>query len=162
MFLSQKKHAHVFVQGYSYGSLIATLFPVLQDPQIKTSYILISYPLGPRSFLTLFRSSTYTKRLQDLVRSPISRSRILILYGDQDEFTSKDNYVGWASDLVKLRSKVMERTEPGLVEASSRSDGSELRPGLTVYCCPGASHFWRGRHGTWLLESIEKWLSNED
>lgn len=140
------------MQGYSHGSLIATLFPVLRNPQIKTSYILISYPLGPRSYLTLFRSSTYTKKLHDIICS--ASSDILIFYGDQDEFTSRNNYVGWVTELVKLRKEV---TQPGSVEQGPRP---VEHPGLTVAYRPGASHFWRGRDGIWLADTIEKWLSS--
>ncbi|KAJ3863126.1 Alpha/Beta hydrolase protein [Lentinula novae-zelandiae] len=117
--------------GYSYGSLIASLHPLMQNTQIKTSHILISYPLGPRSYLTLFRSSTYASRLQELIRS--QDSNVLIIYGDQDEFTSAKSYESWAKELQGQR-------------------------GLSLLCRSGASHFWRGRHGVWLSEVTGKWL----
>ncbi|KAJ3847317.1 Alpha/Beta hydrolase protein [Lentinula lateritia] len=128
----------VTIIGYSYGSLIASLHPLMQNTQIKTSHILISYPLGPRSYLTLFRSSTYASKLQELIRS--QDSNVLIIYSDQDEFTSAKSYESWVKELVELK-----KDEQG-------------QRGLTLLCRSGASHFWRGRHGVWLSEMIGKWL----
>lgn len=123
----------------------------MQNTQIKTSHILISYPLGPRSYLTLFRSSTYASKLQELIRS--QDSNVLIIYGDQDEFTSAKSYEGWAKELVELRKDASRE--------QSQTSGHNLEQGqrgLTLLCRSGASHFWRGRHGVWLSEVIGKWL----
>ncbi|KAJ3915397.1 Alpha/Beta hydrolase protein [Lentinula edodes] len=146
----------VTIIGYSYGSLIASLHPLMQNTQIKTSHILISYPLGPRSYLTLFRSSTYASKLQELIRS--QDSNVFIIYGDQDEFTSAKSYESWVKELAELRKDGSlkqsqtsgHNSEPGLVEQGQR--------GLTLLCRSGASHFWRGRHGVWLSKVIGKWL----
>ena len=115
-------------QGYSHGSLIASLHPVLSS--VKTSHILISYPLGPRAFLTLFHSSTYINALKDLDQHP--DSKVLIIYGDSDEFTSQSRYRSWASSL---------------------QDGS-----VDVVEVKSASHFWHGRKGRELAEIIKRWL----
>ncbi|KAI0684706.1 alpha/beta-hydrolase [Cytidiella melzeri] len=86
------------VLGYSYGSLIATLFPQQPDfANIKFSHILLSYPLGPRSWLTAFRSGHYTKALTDLLHNP--QSNVLVVYGDHDNFTSVESYDMWADGL---------------------------------------------------------------
>ncbi|PPQ65269.1 hypothetical protein CVT26_000229 [Gymnopilus dilepis] len=83
------------ILGYSHGSLVASMHPVLDN--VKTSHILLSYPIGPRGFLTLFNSSSYTRALNDLVHHP--RSNVLIIFGDCDEFTSQSKYKAWAAGL---------------------------------------------------------------
>ncbi|KAG6832792.1 hypothetical protein H0H92_009410 [Tricholoma furcatifolium] len=72
----------VFI-GYSHGSLIASLQPVI--PSIKTTHILISYPLGPRGWLTMFNTGTYNAKLKELVQD--KSSHVLVVFGDDDEFT---------------------------------------------------------------------------
>ena len=105
--------------------------PVLSQafPMVKLSHILLSYPLGPRSWLTLFHSSSYSKALEALVQHP--DSNVLIIFGDRDEFTSQSNYTTWASDL-KGNVKIVEIKD--------------------------ASHFWGGRSGRELGEIVNKWL----
>ncbi|KAF8150634.1 Alpha/Beta hydrolase protein [Crassisporium funariophilum] len=114
--------------GYSHGSLIASLHPLL-SPQIKTSHILLSYPLGPRAWLTLFNSASYTTALVDLVRN--DDSNVLVVYGSRDEFTSQSKYKAWASGLL------------GNVE---------------IVEVEGGSHFWRGNSGRELEAIIKGWL----
>ncbi|RDB25743.1 hypothetical protein Hypma_006804 [Hypsizygus marmoreus] len=105
--------------GYSYGALIASLHAII--PDVATAHILISYPLGPIGWLTLFHTSTYTARLKELIQN--ANSRVLIIYGDQDEFTAASRYKAWRDTL-----------EQG-------SHGGCLK----VVEVAGASHFWRGR-----------------
>ncbi|KAF9475404.1 alpha/beta-hydrolase [Pholiota conissans] len=116
------------IMGYSHGSLIASLHPVL--PSVKTSHILLSYPLGPRSWLTLFKSSSYSTALHELVRH--RNSNVLVIYGDQDEFTSVEKYRTWASDLAGENVEIVE--------------------------VQNASHFWHGGSGRELETVISKWL----
>lgn len=73
------------------------MFPVLSSVQVKTFHLLISYPLGPRPWLTLFNSSSYTRALDELLQHP--GSNVLLIYGDKDEFTSHGKYQEWASDM---------------------------------------------------------------
>lgn len=115
------------LQGYSHGSLIASMHPVL--PSIKTSHLLLSYPLGPRSWLTLFHSSSYTSALEALLKH--SNSNVLVMFGDKDEFTSISSYQKWASGLN------------GNVE---------------VLEVENASHFWRGRSARQLAAAVRNWL----
>ncbi|KAJ3833899.1 Alpha/Beta hydrolase protein [Lentinula raphanica] len=129
------KTSDVVIVGYSHGSLIASLYPILPGKHTKVSHVLVSYPLGPRKYLTLFHSSTYASKLRELVQN--RHSNVLIIYGDQDEFTSAKSYEGWAQELIKQGQKQNR---------------------MTVCCRPGASHFWRGRHGIWLAETVAKWL----
>ncbi|KAI0312930.1 alpha/beta-hydrolase [Amylostereum chailletii] len=129
----------VFV-GYSNGCLISSLQPPM-DPPVRTSHVLLSYPLGPRSFLTLFNGRTYQQRLEDLVRHP--RSRVLLIYGDADEFTAADSYETWATGLRTIAEN--ERTGGDeLPENRSEQDIPESTPLCVVEFIPGASHFWRG------------------
>ncbi|TRM65064.1 Alpha/Beta hydrolase protein [Schizophyllum amplum] len=113
---------NVAIVGYSHGSLIASLHPVLEPP-VQTQHILISYPLGPRGWLTLFKSSHYTAKLSDLLRDP--RGRVLIVHGDNDEFTSAGSYRTWVEELQKVTQ-------------------GEAKAQLAISLFPGVSHFWHG------------------
>ncbi|KAF7330476.1 Peptidase-S15 domain-containing protein [Mycena venus] len=84
----------IVVLGYSYGSLIASLQPVL--PNIPTSHVLVSYPLGVRGWLTLFKSR-YEEALKELLRNPASN--VLVVHGDSDQFTSSAAYRTWTDTL---------------------------------------------------------------
>ncbi|KAF5326980.1 hypothetical protein D9619_004816 [Psilocybe cf. subviscida] len=118
----------VVLLGYSHGSLITSLHPALTSPKI--SHILLSYPLGPRTWLTLFNSSSYTTALRQLVEDP--NSNVLLIFGDQDEFTSISSYKSWASELEGPNARVVE--------------------------IKSASHFWRGRSALQLESAILDWL----
>jgi len=121
----------VVLIGYSHGALITSLHPALPSP-VKTSHLLLSYPLGPRSFLTLFHGGTYTSRLNELINDP--QSNILIVHGDQDEFTGAETYEGWVAEL--------------------RKNGGEFR----VELVRGATHFWTSRSGQRLGEIVKGWV----
>jgi len=118
-------------KGYSHGSLIASLHPVLLAP-IRTSHVLLSYPLGPRGWLTLFQTSYYQARLEQLVQDP--ESNVLVIYGDKDEFTSKSSYKGW-----------VEKLKNG-------------NTGLRVAEIENGRHFWGGRSGQMLKQVVVEWL----
>lgn len=66
-------------QGYSHGSLVASLHPTL--PGIRTKHMLLSYPLGPRGWLTFFHTRTYSTQLKNLIRNP--EADVLVVFGDQ-------------------------------------------------------------------------------
>lgn len=122
------------LQGYSYGSLIASLHPLL--PNLRISHVLLSYPLGPRHWLTAFHSKSYTNALNALIHD--LRAYVLVLYGDHDEFSSVENYDAWAEGLLQ------------------EADGKE---NLSIHKIDGATHFWRERGAVQrLLEVIEEWL----
>lgn len=103
------------------------MFPVL--PSVKTSHLLVSYPLGPKAWLTLFHSSSYTKALDDVLQHP--DSNVLVIFGGKDEFTSYSKYKEWASSL---------RGNVELVEVEH------------------GSHFWHGRSARILVDTVGKWL----
>ena len=127
-------------QGYSHGSLIASLHPILDD--VKTSHILLSYPMGPRHWLTAFRGHRYTTALQSLVNDP--RSNVLIIYGDNDNFTTVESYDAWVASLRDVH--------PVGKAAPSRGK-------LEVVKVRGASHFWREEEAVdRLIEVVRGWL----
>lgn len=74
------------------------------------SYILLSYPAGPRAFLTLFHSSTYDKALETIVASG---SRVLIVYGTGDEFTGVKRYEDWTGKFHERENVHVARVEDG-------------------------------------------------
>lgn len=107
---------------------------------MKVSHILVSYPLGPRTWLTAFKSATYTSTLNDLLQNP--RSDVLIIYGDCDQFTGEQNYDAWSEDL----------------KAQVSGDGKGK---LEIAKIDGASHFWIDREDckNRLLQKIVEWDS---
>ncbi|KAF8206574.1 Alpha/Beta hydrolase protein [Mycena galopus ATCC 62051] len=120
----------VVVLGYSYGSLIASLQPVL--PNIPTSHVLLSYPLGVRGWLTLFKSR-YAEALKELLRDPASN--VLVVFGDCDQFTSVAAYRTWKDTL-------------------------ETPPAAKLKCVEvkDGSHFWRDNDGDELVELVSGWV----
>ncbi|KAJ7716723.1 Alpha/Beta hydrolase protein [Mycena maculata] len=119
----------VVVLGYSHGSLVASLQPPL--PNIRTSHVLLSYPLSVRGFLTLFRHAHYAETLKALVSN--EKARVLCVYGDADEFTGEGAYEPWKRELEEAgRVKVVE--------------------------VKGGSHFWRGEDADEMLRIIREWV----
>ena len=84
--------------------------------------------------MTLFHGGTYAHRLDELINDP--QSNVLIVHGDQDEFTGAETYEGWMTELRK-------------------NDG-EFR----VELIQGATHFWASRSGERLKEIIRGWVPN--
>ncbi|KAI0925587.1 hypothetical protein AcW1_007991 [Taiwanofungus camphoratus] len=126
----------VVVIGYSYGALIASLLPAL--PGLRISHVLLSYPLGPRHWLTAFHGKAYTKALITLINN--NRSNVLLLYGDCDEFTPAESYDAWAHKLV-------QETEGG------------QQGRLKIVKIDSGTHFWRESDcARRLIETIEQWL----
>ncbi|EPT01649.1 hypothetical protein FOMPIDRAFT_1119778 [Fomitopsis schrenkii] len=124
----------VVLVGYSYGSLIASLHPPLTHPRV--SHVVISYPLSVRHWLTAFRGGTYSSTLADLVRDP--GARVLVLYGDHDDFTSVEAYDVWAHNLTEVAATDV----------------------LRIVKVEGANHFWRKRSPqAKLVDTFETWLS---
>ncbi|KAG6330345.1 hypothetical protein ID866_8742, partial [Astraeus odoratus] len=135
-FLRKEPHlTSVTIIGYSHGSLIATLQNVLPSP-IKTSYVLLSYPLSPRGLLTLFHAKTYAMALDTLLRD--ARTHVLIIYGEHDEFTSRAKYGAWTESLRKT---------------------SEGGAQLNIASVAEANHFWHSNSArTALRNTLESWL----
>ncbi|TFY54758.1 hypothetical protein EVG20_g9579 [Dentipellis fragilis] len=142
----------VVLIGYSNGSLPVSMHPVLPEP-IRTSHVLLSYPLGPRGFLTLFNTRTYQNKLDDLLRDP--RAHVLVIYGNADTFTGVESYDQW-TDRLKAVAKSSE----------TRDDGSEAVPGeagllgdrLVVKRIEGGTHFWTGNAHRDLVRTLHDFL----
>jgi len=130
---------HVLIVGYSYGALIASQNPVLPPP-MKTSHILLSYPLDKRSLLTLFHGQTYATALKSLVQSP--SSKVLLAHGTHDEFTGIKSYEVWAAQVQR--------------EATDGAEGGEHR--VQVEVIEGATHFWDESCAQVLCDAVERWL----
>jgi len=133
---------HVLFIGYSYGSLIVSQHPVLPEP-IKTSHILLSYPLDKRGLLTLFHSRSYAETLKALLQNP--RSNVLILYGDRDEFTGIGSYEAWTEEL---------RRDAG---QGTGDAGGRLQVGFVK----GATHFWERSKARIMQQIVEQWLDKQ-
>ncbi|EIW57676.1 alpha/beta-hydrolase [Trametes versicolor FP-101664 SS1] len=130
------------IVGYSHGSLIASMHPVL--PDLDTSHILLSYPLGPRHWLTAFHTHWYTTALRDLVRDP--KSNVLVIYSDGDNFTAVESYDAWAQGLKDLH-------------VAEAQDVAEAHGKLEVVEIAGASHFWREPPAVRrLLDVVRTWV----
>jgi uncharacterized protein len=104
----------------------------LDDPSIRTSHVLLSYPLSPLPILTFFHHGSHAAALGDLVSDP--DSDVLLVYGTRDQFTSESKYDAWSKDL-ELRAAKLE-----------------------VHKVDGADHFWGGAAMQTLLDIIGRWL----
>jgi len=82
--------------------------------------------------LTLFHGRTYNDHLHKLINDP--QSNILIVHGDQDEFTGAETYEGWVAEL--------------------RKNEGEFR----VELVQGATHFWTLGAGQRLKEVVNGWV----
>ncbi|KLO11578.1 alpha/beta-hydrolase [Schizopora paradoxa] len=127
---------HVLVVGYSHGALVAAQQPVLPNP-VRTSHILLSYPLDKRALLTLFHSSAHAAALKSLLQ--LEGSNVLIVYGDHDEFTANESYKAWTEELR------------GHVGTSGM---------LETRLVPNGSHFWRDYDAVELRQAVETWIDN--
>ncbi|GAA5910925.1 hypothetical protein JCM6882_001933 [Rhodosporidiobolus microsporus] len=129
--------------GYSFGSLAASSCPAPSAPsshppvRVRTSYLLLSYPLSVLWALCLFRSSPFTSALQSLVRR--GENRVLAVHGDRDQFSGVERLRAWAQGLEKEQGG--EEGCFGVVEVE------------------GADHFWQDRgKKRELLEAVKGWL----
>ena len=78
----------------------------------------------------MFNSGTYQNQLEKLVRD--RDSNVLVVHGDEDEFTSISKYRQWSGEL-----------------------GSQT----TVFVIAGGTHFWRGSAGDEMQRVVIGWLS---
>ncbi|KAI9490599.1 Alpha/Beta hydrolase protein [Zychaea mexicana] len=108
-----RKLSHLLISGYSFGSMIAASMP--HDNLIPCSYLLISYPLSVQWALATVRSSFFTEQANQLLLTATSDCKVLLLYGDHDQFTGVRSYQNWIKNAGKHVESVM---------------------------IPGADHFW--------------------
>lgn len=129
--------------GYSFGALAASSCPPPLPTSVcavRTSYLLISYPLSVTWALTFLQSGPFTKALRDLVQR--GENRVLAIFGDQDQFSAVAKLRAWAKGLEEV-------------------EGSEGR--WSAVEVSGADHFWRDRRTKGaLLEEVGRWLLSDD
>lgn len=81
----------------------------------------------------MFSSGTYQSQLEKLVQD--DNSNVLVIYGDEDEFTSISKYRRWSGEL-ESRARDVEKFE-----------------------IAGGTHFWRGQAGDEMQQSVIGWLT---
>jgi hypothetical protein len=103
------------------------------------------------------------------VRDP--GGRVLLCYGDADDFTGVEAYNEWAEALGKVavgaqdcdrgEGEDEERQQEEDGECEEGEDGLAERggKGLEVVKIPGASHFWGGQVGGGLIEAVTQFLT---
>ena len=84
-------------------------------------------------FLTAFYHNTHADKLKALIHD--TNSRVIILYGNHDQFTAEAKYDTWAAMLKDC------------------SKGN-----LNVVKIPGADHFWHGQAARHLHDALSAWL----
>lgn len=150
------------IQGYSYGSMLALSQPPLSSP-LQTYYLAIS-PVRPITLRPFFPSSRLLSFLfyqcptfnfflfpcllthplgfplstPQTLPSTLSRKRLLLLHGENDNFCSPSSAKKWVEKL-------------GLEEEEREFVGVE-----------DEDHFWRGREGLGRLEEeVRRWVERE-
>ncbi|KAG2224939.1 hypothetical protein INT45_010888 [Circinella minor] len=137
-----QKLSHLIIGGYSFGSMIAaSLRPQENDLSIPYSYLLISYPLNVRWALSTVRSSFFSSQVNQLLRTTendsnndnnnTNNNKVLVLYGDHDQFTGVRSYQNW----LKYAGQHVESV-----------------------IIPGADHFWFEYENT-LVTKVHDWVT---
>jgi hypothetical protein len=100
------------------------------------------------------------------VRDP--GARVLLCFGDEDDFTGVEAYDEWAEALGKLAVAADDDNGEEGGEGRREEEGSEEEEGdlaerggkgLEVVKIPGASHFWGGQPGGGLIEAVTQFLT---
>jgi uncharacterized protein len=112
----------------------------LNSTPIRIHHLLLSYPLGTRSVLTLFHTSHYTSTLKALIQD--KESDVLVVYGGRDEFTGVNAYDRWQKELE------------GYTRESPGKESGTLR----VCKVEDGTHFWFGRSGEELERVVGEWV----
>ena len=132
--------------------MIQTLYPGPQSihPNIfKVSYILLSHALGPVSLLTMFNSKTYTKALDELLLQ--SKTDVLCIYGDRDQFTSTKRYLAWTEHLkAVIKQRKVPKIQPAVADRRGAFQATQIE---------GADHFWRGNRGREMRKVVTDWIT---
>ncbi|KAJ7582251.1 Alpha/Beta hydrolase protein, partial [Mycena floridula] len=163
--------------GYSYGAIIAAnaihnfgelegiwssstgTDSTIHHPRpatIQGHTLLLSYPLSPRSFLTLFGGKRCDEGVTRLMgeqsetepNEQHERCKNLLIHGTHDEFTSVGKIETWIGDLKERIS----------TSRGSSSSPSSSNSNLDVRVIPNGSHFWRGEDGREMCRIVREWL----
>ncbi|KAI8139084.1 Alpha/Beta hydrolase protein [Fennellomyces sp. T-0311] len=121
-----RKLSHLIISGYSFGSMVAASMP--RDEHIPYSYLLISYPLSVQWALATVRSSYFTTQANQLLKE--DDSKVLVVFGDQDQFTGVGSYQKWLKGVGKHVEAVL---------------------------IPGADHFWF-EYEDRLVAKVNEWV----
>lgn len=78
----------------------------------------------------MFNGGTYQSQLEKLVAE--RESNVLVIYGNEDEFTSISKYRAWSEKLER---------------------------GATIVEIANGTHFWRGKAGDEMQQTVIGWLS---
>ena len=136
------------LQGYSHGCIPISHFKPLPAP-LKTRYVLLSYPLTVLPFITLFNHRTHATALKSLVKeltdtpsysSLPAPSLLLVLYGDQDQFTGIARYEAWVNSLQEIGNAPSGKA----IVADAKIEGGD--------------HFWGGEALDHMLNEVGKWI----
>jgi uncharacterized protein len=115
-----------------------------ESQEVPVHRILLSYPLSVRGFLTMFNTHKYKTALCDVV-SPKFGNRTMIIFGTEDQFTSRAKYRVWAKELEAPLLGVMD-------------NDSTLPLILRIHEIEGADHFWHESQTVQLCTLVESWL----
>ncbi|KDN43892.1 hypothetical protein K437DRAFT_268968 [Tilletiaria anomala UBC 951] len=170
-------------QGYSAGALYASsarrpaerriqLQPDVTPSAaaLRTKYVLLSYPLDVLWALSLFRSGTYTKRLEALLQPPQAPRDadqaipidVLMVHGNEDQFTKKTSYDNLC---LRLASIAADSAVAMSNKAADAGAAAAVSPPATFrhHCIEGADHFWRSkRQRQQMIEVIMRFLGPEE
>ncbi|KAI8098880.1 Alpha/Beta hydrolase protein [Halteromyces radiatus] len=119
--------SHLVICGYSYGSMIAAS---IRESRVPTSYVLISYPLRVIWALSTTKMFYFKSQANQLLQS--SSCPVLLIYGDQDQFTGIRAYRSWLSTIT-----------------SDKVDNRVIKD---------SDHFWMDNENQ-LIDEIHSWLS---
>lgn len=154
---------------------------------IKLRYLLISYPVSVLWALTLFRSSTFTTRLDALIElagrtsspsqstPPSSLSEkeeqdsfppsvsvsvwVMSARGRRDQFTGDSKYIAWED---RLKSLIVSDSKASRQEESSSNSSVSGTKAARFILVDDADHFWRGKAVlSRLLDEVREWLREE-
>ncbi|CAO3648812.1 unnamed protein product [Cunninghamella blakesleeana] len=87
--------SHLFICGYSYGSMIAA---AMKETSIPTYYIIISYPLSVLWALSTIKMNYFKSQINQLMKD--NQYHTLIIFGDHDQFTSEKSYQNWLNTIT--------------------------------------------------------------
>ncbi|KAI9308575.1 Alpha/Beta hydrolase protein [Cunninghamella echinulata] len=127
--------SHLFICGYSYGSMIAS---TMKETSIQTYYILISYPLSVIWALSTTKMNYFKTQMRQLIQENLHP--VLIIYGDQDQFTSEKSYQSWINTILSDK----DHQDYNNIQYKKLDD---------------VDHFWFGNEYR-LIEYINSWINS--
>lgn len=107
--------------------IAASILPGGNRP-VPCSYLLISYPLRVQWALATWKTSFFSRQVAQL----LSNHRVLLVFGDHDQFTGIGSYENWVRQANK------DNVQVSRVE--------------------GADHFWFGYEDV-LVRIVDSWLA---